>query len=184
MLIRKRVSFFKFCIIILIFDLHALIRQMHKLILILQCINRTWGSQISFLVKVYFILSCSNSPYSNIKFSALVKKRAFYVLLHNTKSAGWSWIDELYHLIKLLKYLNSSSLIHISRFHQPNIRNAMFDGHPLFRSISLLNLLVSYYQFIHVIIMHFGLHKKSGGCCIKLIVVVIFWVLVLSVILL
>lgn len=150
-----------------IFDLEALIRQVNIQIWIIEAVFTRGGAQVPLFIKVYVIFRIHHCPDSNIKLSLFIKQGSFNVFLNHTQGTRRSWIYKVCHLFNVREYFDTFALVHICRFHEPNIIDAMLHGKSFLRSNTSIKLSKSEHHFVSFIIVEFGLYQESGGCRIE-----------------
>ena len=96
--------------------LKTIVGQMNIVIIPIKSVVRRRSSKVTIFVIVKFILVINHSPHSNVKLTLLIQQRLLYVLLNDPLMNGALPLNESLNIFECLKYFNSSSLIHISRF--------------------------------------------------------------------
>ena len=81
-----------------------------------------WGAQVPFLVQVDLKVVGKDCPNSDVELSWFVEERLLDVLLKDpTCVAHRHWKQKLLDVSQISKNLDSTPLISVFRFHQPNI---------------------------------------------------------------
>ena len=148
-----------------------------NIIMVLQTIGWTRGPQVAFFVEVNLVLGRHYRPYTNVEFPLFVKQWLLYVFLHNEMLMMvtiLALIDEFNHLCQVLEDADSSTLVHVSGLHEPDVLLAVLHRKALLGCVSLLQLLESRNQLGHPLILNPRLHQKSCRRGIKLVVSAVF----------
>ena len=119
--ITQSVALFMFWVLFW-FVLEALVGEMHLVIFGWGWVLVRWGAQVTVLVQVDFEVVGQDCPDSDVELPRFVEERLFDVLLEDpTCVAHRHWKQKLLDVPQISKNLNTTPLISVLRFHQPNI---------------------------------------------------------------
>ena len=146
--ITKGITFLKRAVSI-IFNLEALVSQMHKIIFICQIVLRTGSAHISLFIDINSKVFGNNGPDAQIKFSFLVQEWLFNVLLNDPKGFFLLFFEnELNYVPKLFEYLDATSLVQCSRLNNPHILLAMLVRNSFVPTSSVVDFSEPMHKFI------------------------------------
>lgn len=138
----------------LAFDLQALVRQVHEVVLVPQVVLSGAGAQVAMLIKIDTVVVRDDRPDANVKLSTVEQKRVLYVLLHHPVLRLRVLVeDELVNVTQISEDFYAATLVKRGRLDQPHVLRAMLERHALLVRATPGDLLVTRHQHIDLVVV-------------------------------